>query len=503
MDTTIIRESVFESINNIDTAVQESNIDVMLSLIGNIEKEAMILENYNGEDASLFAIFQEANVQEADAVASKSENIFVKLWNFIKNIFKSIGNTIKKLWTGVDTTIHPHKASNKLEEIFEKCKDKTPEWIKENAKEIGIASASALSIILSVVAYTNKDAIATAIKEWWDVMVKTFKNMKVLPKLDLTFNGIETNISFLHIFDFVKVIVEMFKMARELAKKGVDLSDPSTLDKFREKEKAAINEGNQIVGEEIKLVGSAEVVDAFGKIINAFVDEDGTNLPAIVNAEDSKDPEKAKANASVISKILGTFAAPFVALAKFVKTIFEKIKGFFKKAEEADQALQNEGETTSADVQSENDANADETTSTADTDVQGENDANAALPLSDDNTDTQGENDSNVELPEIGKEYSFDEVKQYMDKIMPDNSYKVKPRLGISAKNPDGTTRTIRNFIDVTIDKRGGDDKKHGFHRKSDKSGYIYESFTEEELNGILIEESFEETVEVGNYYYN
>jgi len=152
MNNTSTRTEILEALENIDSVTMESSFDVMFTMADSYDKAAVILENYNGSDLSAFAIFQEDGegenktaVQQGDAsgdvnaeAKKQKQNIFVKIWNFIKNIFKTFGQWIKKCWSGV-TFSEIYKGSDETNRLLDSAEGKSEsEFVTFVKQQIGI-----------------------------------------------------------------------------------------------------------------------------------------------------------------------------------------------------------------------------------------------------------------------------------------------------------------------------------------------------------------------------
>ena len=177
------RNEVLASIDSMNEVVQESEFGVLMSLLDQADKASVILENYNGNDLDMFSIYQEAEEatddgdsekkqpavqqgapsgQTSSNVAGNKENILQKLWNFIKNIISSVGNFFKKCWKNRPIVHVEPVEEPETKSLFEKIADKTPEWVKENGKALGVSSAAVLASLASIAAINqemNKESV--------------------------------------------------------------------------------------------------------------------------------------------------------------------------------------------------------------------------------------------------------------------------------------------------------------------------------------------------------
>jgi len=165
------RTEVLASIDSMNEIVQESEFGVLMSLLDQVDKASVILENYNGNDLDMFSIYQEAEeatgnkegegtaVQQGNpsgqvdaGLGQKKQNIFSKIWNFIKNVFKSIGNFIKKCWSG-KVVPAAETVSEKANNVIEQISGKDENWIKANASTLGLIAADiGTAVILAKIA---------------------------------------------------------------------------------------------------------------------------------------------------------------------------------------------------------------------------------------------------------------------------------------------------------------------------------------------------------------
>ena len=226
MNNTSTRTEILESLNNVAEMTMESESNVICSLLGQADKAVYIMENYRGpvSDLEFFAIYQEADQNSADG--EKKENIFVKLWNFIKNIFGNLGNYIKQCWNGkvVPTaTKATEETKGFFNKIFKKIFDKEdpvkePSWFEKNAETLGL-SVAGVSLAIQIFAFINRDKIATALNNFFGKIKNYFSDTSdaiKIASLEFTDSGVKTNIKFEAIkkvllggSDFIKAVRSM------------------------------------------------------------------------------------------------------------------------------------------------------------------------------------------------------------------------------------------------------------------------------------------------------
>ena len=103
---------ILSAIDNIDSTIMESEINVMNSLISSYDKAIMILENCNDNtDVDSFDIFQESVIMEADNNVKKESKVkkiinkiidtFIfglkQIWSILKNLFKNKKEPVKPI----------------------------------------------------------------------------------------------------------------------------------------------------------------------------------------------------------------------------------------------------------------------------------------------------------------------------------------------------------------------------------------------------------------------
>lgn len=341
MNTTT-RNEVLASIDAMNEVVQESELSVLSSLVDQMDKASVILENYNGADLEAFAIYQEADeassVQQGDPsgdanAEAKKKNIFVKVWEFIKNLLGSIGNFIKRCWNG---TVVPaaETVSDKTADIINKIAGKDENWIKEHGAEIGLTTGG-IAAAIAILAIIKKDSIKKAIDTFVAKLKLFFTNFKGLITFDFTGAGIKTNIKFDSVVNVIKSSVKIFNGAKNLA------SNNMTVDQLVNELTQLQNVGDTIVQEEREFAFS-EVLKQIEPIrlefINANISGDGN--PGDIKVNDA-DENKAKLAGSLLSKLGGAF----VAISAFFKSMLDKVSGLLSKSEDLGGGSNNQGDT--------------------------------------------------------------------------------------------------------------------------------------------------------------
>jgi hypothetical protein len=318
--------------------VQESELDVLCSLLDQVDKAAVILESYSGDAIDAFAIYQEADeaVQQGDPAGqagaeAKKKNVFVKIWEFIKNLLGSIGNFIKRCWNG---TVVPaaETVSDKSADIINKIADKDENCIKEHGPEIGL-TAGGITAAIAILAIIKKDAIKKAIDTFVAKLKLFFTNFKGLITFDFTGAGIKTNIKFDSVVNVIKSSVKIFNGAKNLA------SNNMTVDQLVNELTQLQNAGDTLVQDEREFA-FAEVLKQIDPIklefTNANINADVN--PGDINVNDA-DENKAKQAGSLLSKL----GSAFVAISTFFKSMFDKVAGLISKSKDLGEGSNDQG----------------------------------------------------------------------------------------------------------------------------------------------------------------
>jgi hypothetical protein len=93
--TTFIEESVLNSIDDMNCAIQESSVDVYFSIYDQLVKQSVILQEYTGEDLAGFTIFQEGVLDDVKE-QGKNENFLVRAVKFLPRLLMAIVRAIRE-----------------------------------------------------------------------------------------------------------------------------------------------------------------------------------------------------------------------------------------------------------------------------------------------------------------------------------------------------------------------------------------------------------------------
>jgi hypothetical protein len=105
-------------IDQIDQSVNDAEINVLESLISSYDKALMILENYEGEDLTVFDVFQEGEILD-QAKGNPNESMIKRILLFIPRLLKAIwqkltSKTVKIGNTAIDNVIQSGLGSSKI-----------------------------------------------------------------------------------------------------------------------------------------------------------------------------------------------------------------------------------------------------------------------------------------------------------------------------------------------------------------------------------------------------
>lgn len=92
---TYIEESVLNSIDDMNCTIQEASVDVYMSMYDQLVKQAVILQEYTGEDLTGFTIFQEGVLDDVKE-QGKNENFLVKAVKFLPRLLMAIVRAIRE-----------------------------------------------------------------------------------------------------------------------------------------------------------------------------------------------------------------------------------------------------------------------------------------------------------------------------------------------------------------------------------------------------------------------
>lgn len=408
------RTEVLASIDSMNEVVQESEFGVLMSLLDQVDKASVILENYNGNDLDMFSIYQEAEeatenkegegtaVQQGNpsgqvdaGLGQKKQNIFSKIWNFIKNIFKSVGNFIKKCWNG-KVVPAVENVSEKTGNVIEQISGKDENWIKENAAKLGITVANiGTAVILAKVAPDIlKDA--GSIKS-----LLVGLGITAVGAANVTFSikerGIVTTIAIVAIPFIIDSIMTLF-YSLKTKKKPDEISSALA---------SAIDKLKGLFTNEEQTYDASQVATAVTETKTALEKAEMENIPEYTDEEiQNMTPEEIKKDGENAKKI-GVIGKITALLSK----IFAKICDFLhlrkKIADDVEQSAA--GETPEGETPTEGEGG----DATADG---GEVPAADAVENGEASTETsaEGSETTNEPTPGDGKSYTLDEVAQFM-----------------------------------------------------------------------------------------
>lgn len=117
--------SLLSAIDHIENAEFQSSINVIESVINVNQKALAIIESYEGDDLSVFEVFQESDT--TISTEGKKENIFKRMFNAIKAFFQKIFAKFKK---NKDNTEEEVKTAE--EEV-----NKVSKFLKTNGSKLG------------------------------------------------------------------------------------------------------------------------------------------------------------------------------------------------------------------------------------------------------------------------------------------------------------------------------------------------------------------------------
>lgn len=366
MNNTSTRTEILEALDNVENVTMESSFDVMFTMADSYDKAAVILENYNGSDLSAFAIFQEDGegenktaVQQGDASGNvnaeakkQKQNIFVKIWTFIKNIFKSFGQWVKKCWNGF-TFAEVQQGSGALNNFIDTSAGKDNATLVDFAKKnFGIdiswlLTSGGLAIALgSIVAGISMEQPLTALAGALVGAGLITGGVKLWMKIRS--NDVQTNIKSVAINWLMKVIVGLLLgLIRGLSDAGSDgvkrkEAKKSFLKEFEEKIKSNAPElegGIATPDDKPETISHIDAIKSINEIIAEAKKVGEADAEKLVADEDkiaeneeelAEDKDVAK-KVSAIGKIFIFFQQAWRKFADFIN----KINIFKKKAKES------------------------------------------------------------------------------------------------------------------------------------------------------------------------
>jgi hypothetical protein len=368
MNTTT-RNEVLASIDAMNDVVQESEFSVLCSLVDQMDKASVILENYNGTDLEAFAIYQEADeaVQQGDPsgdanaeAKKKSDSVLMKILMFVPNVLKKIWAFIKQAWNGeiVPTAKKAAEVVQNMPEktvsIIDKIIGKDESWIKEHSTELGI-TGGVLTAVLGFVAYLNKDKISDIIKKWLNSIKSFFKKLQTSAIdtaviFDLTVgNSIKTNVGIHKITEALKAIPGFIKNVSAYniySKTGIN---PKAIDTdfnncFSKADEIANVEILSDAPEEQKISVVLQNFVELGSVIDQLKNNEADINNIKLTEEQIKqlsaafptkeDNDKFKQNCTKFNAIMGSIGALIGSTVANVKNIIAKLVGIIKKSED-------------------------------------------------------------------------------------------------------------------------------------------------------------------------
>ena len=380
MNETNVRNEILTAIDSVGSVTMESSLEVLFSLADAYEKSVMITEHCTSDDLDAFSIFQEAD-QAPTAEASKpaenaqaaaqpqqSQGTTVKtgevpkeatrpevkktenapqqgekerkgfLW-FIPNLLRKIWQFLKDTWNGVIVPKAQDVAatvSEKTKDIFEQVEDKDESWIKEHAKELGIAAGgTAMASLLAYVSYCKKDDIKEIIQSAFSKIALVFKAVKTAPKVQFSPTGVTTDLEISKIPGILGKIKTIYTKSLGAVK---DLKDKGV--KNKEAFTAVINAVTSMTdvnSEDCRLIGDAKKMtyESFLDGLNECVEgikatgipeeelpKDDGKAPDL-KPEDETDVKNMDSKTSIVSRVVTAISTAVKAMIKKVKKLLD------------------------------------------------------------------------------------------------------------------------------------------------------------------------------------
>lgn len=346
------RNEILASIDAIDMIVTESSLDVLFSVADTYEKSSMILENYCGNDLDAFAIFQEA-VNDGDpdknmnANAKKNDSILMKIIMFPVNILKKLWEFIKQAWNGV-VVPQAVNVSEKSSNLFEKIIGKDESWIKEHAKELGIAGGATLSAVLGLVGFLKRNEIKELINGWLAAVKGFFENIKTTGEFYFDGKNITTSIKTKGFIETFKSLKDTLIVAAKLPETRTASEMSAHYSKYTEAytklKNADFNDDKSNAYECKTFVEFLEDFDKLQKDFNEqkIVYDTDTIMKKLLESDpDEKTKDELKKKGQIFGKLHAAAVNVWQKTTNVFKSLFEKIKNLFKKVDEVDDAIQN------------------------------------------------------------------------------------------------------------------------------------------------------------------
>ena len=283
-----------------------------------------------------------------NAEAKKKQNIFVKIWNFIKSIFKSIGDWIKKCWNGFSFP-EITKGSDKANKLLDAADGKDEAgWVTFVKQHLGVdvAEGATMTGLITLLA-----GILTGVvfKKPAAAVVTSLAGIGLTVGggalwIKIRSNSVKTNLKVLAVHHLIKLIVDILLLPATAAAstailskvltKGTELlNDPEIKDLFTDNP-----EGNEVTFEQIQ--------EETEKII-----EEVKRVPSDINIDEiikkgenisEEELKKEEADDMKAAKKLSLFAKALVAIQNLFKKIVDGLKSIFdfKKAVGEDESTE-------------------------------------------------------------------------------------------------------------------------------------------------------------------
>lgn len=287
------KDAILASIDNVNEVAMEADMSVIHAMADSYEKAAFIMENYTGDEANMFSIFQEdAEVKKKSWLAEDpDEGIFMKIIKFIPRMLAKIWQFIKSVWSGKAIPA-AEKATKTLSNIPDKIKnfidkfgDKDESWFEQHKTELGLGGA-ALTAAVTLVALLNKNKLKNLVEKFIANISKALHNVQVAIKgrkilFDITVGcKVKTNVGFKKISALVKALPEYFKKLKEIKKYN------KNLDKFMKSiDEVKLN----VPGETFEIVDTEDkaVEVDLGEICGILTDTGKDILDLTINTDTS------------------------------------------------------------------------------------------------------------------------------------------------------------------------------------------------------------------------
>jgi hypothetical protein len=140
------RNDVIEAIDEINSVITESSLDVYDALLESYDKAETILENYDGDDISSFSFFQEGKIMDEVKKQGKGDKSVGKtILFFIPRLIAALFNAIAESTKNVIEDIK----EDIPKEAIEKAK-KEPNWFMKIIKSKPVKTLSLITITVGV-----------------------------------------------------------------------------------------------------------------------------------------------------------------------------------------------------------------------------------------------------------------------------------------------------------------------------------------------------------------